>query len=129
MTETTTQSSLTVGMVTFDCERPRTLARFWQAALQAEPVLETDDFVILGGRPAIGFQRVERPTQGKNRIHLDLSGGDRTHEVARLVELGAQVVRNHDVDGFCWTVMRDPLGNEFCVGDPQQPNDHPASSA
>lgn len=129
MTATTTPSSLTVGMVTFDCQRPRTLAAFWRAALGAEPVLQTDDFVILGGRPALAFQRVEQPTQGKNRLHLDLSGGERTHEVARLVELGAKVVRNHDVDGFRWTVMSDPLGNEFCVGDPHQAHDHPSSAS
>ena len=34
-------------------------------------------------------------------------------EVARLVELGADVVRTHDVEGFGWTVMGDPAGNEL----------------
>lgn len=80
MTGTTTHSSLTVGMVTFDCEHPRALVEFWQRALRAEPELETHDFVILGGRPSLGFQRVEQPTLGMDRVHLDLSGGDRTHE-------------------------------------------------
>ena len=32
-------------------------------------------------------------------------------------QAGAEVVRNHDVDGFSWTVLRDPAGNEFCVAD------------
>ena len=40
---------------------------------------------------------------------------------------GATVVRNHDHEGFCWTVLRDPAGNEFCVSDPHQPNEHPDS--
>lgn len=111
---------LGVDMVTFDCEDPRELADFWRRALHTEVGMDSDDFVILRGKPAVAFQRVEEPTPGKNRVHLDLSGAERTGEVSRLVELGASVVRNHDMDGFCWTVMRDPAGNEFCVSDPHQ---------
>jgi hypothetical protein len=123
----TGQSRLGVDMVTFDCEDPRTLADFWRQALHTEVGMESDDFVILRGRPAVAFQRVEQPTPGKNRVHLDLSGAERTREVARLVELGAGVVRNHDHEGFRWTVMHDPAGNEFCVADPHQSNEHPDS--
>ena len=109
---------LAVSMVTIDCENPRELAEFWTQALQTEITVDWDDFLVLGGEPALGLQRVDDPTPGKNRLHLDLSGGVRAQEVARLVELGADVVRTHDVDGFGWTVMVDPAGNEFCVGDP-----------
>lgn len=109
---------LAVSMVTIDCENPRELAEFWTQALRTEITLDWDDFLVLGGEPALGLQRVDDPTPGKNRLHLDLSGGVRAQEVARLVELGADVVRTHDVDGFGWTVMVDPAGNEFCVGDP-----------
>lgn len=123
------RSRLAVDMVTFDCEDPKELSEFWRQALGTEVGMDSHDFVILRGRPAVAFQRVEKPTGGKNRVHLDLSGADRTREVARLVELGAAVVRNHDHDGFCWTVMRDPAGNEFCVSDPHQPNDHPDSGS
>ena len=118
--ESTRASRLAVDMVTVDCEEPKELAEFWRQALQTEVGMDSDDFVILRGRPAVAFQRVERPTGGKNRIHLDLSGTERTHEVARLVELGASVVRTHEHDGFSWTVLRDPDGNEFCVSDPHQ---------
>ena len=110
-------TALAVTMVTVDCENPQELAGFWQQALGAEPAHESDDFVVLAGHPRLAFQRVEQPSAGKNRLHLDLSGTDRTTEVARLVELGAEVVRNHDVEGFSWTVLRDPAGNEFCVAD------------
>jgi hypothetical protein len=110
-------TALTVTMVTVDCEDPHELAGFWQRAMGAETAHESEDFVVLTGEPRLAFQRVEQPSAGKNRLHLDLAGTDRTTEVARLVELGAEVVRNHDVDGFAWTVMRDPAGNEFCVAD------------
>lgn len=123
------RSSLAVRMVTIDCENPRTLAEFWSQALQAQVVNDSPDFVIVGSHPAVALQRVEKPTPGKNRIHLDLAGGERTHEVARLVELGAAVVRNFDVDGFSWTIMKDPVGNEFCVSDPHEDNEHPKSSS
>lgn len=109
---------LGVGMITVDCDDPGALSAFWRAALGLRSTMETPDFVILGGHPALAFQRVEAPTPGKNRLHLDLAGGERAAEVARLVELGAVVVRHHDVDGFCWTVLTDPAGNEFCVSDP-----------
>lgn len=118
MSDDSRQSSLSVDMVTVDCEEPQELADFWRQALQAEVGTDSPDFVILRGRPAVAFQRVEQPTPGKNRLHLDLSGGERTQEVARLVELGASVVRTHEHDGFSWTVLRDPAGNEFCVSDP-----------
>jgi len=36
-------------------------------------------------------------------------------EVARLVALGATVRADHCLGDFCWTVMADPEGNEFCV--------------
>ena len=44
---------------------------------------------------------------------------DREAEVARLAALGA--VRRNDMvmdDGWTWTVMVDPDGNELCVTDP-----------
>jgi predicted enzyme related to lactoylglutathione lyase len=39
-------------------------------------------------------------------------------ELARLLALGAEVVTPEpiDEDGFCWVVLADPEGNEFCVG-------------
>lgn len=116
-TEGHRRTALTVTMVTVDCENPQELAAFWQRAMGAETAHESDDFVVLTGEPRLAFQRVEQPSAGKNRLHLDLAGTERTTEVARLVELGAEVVRNHDVEGFAWTVMRDPAGNEFCVAD------------
>lgn len=114
---------LAVTMVTIDCEDPKALAEFWTRALQTKVVADLEGYLVLGGTPALALQQVENPTPGKNRLHLDLSGGVRTEEVARLVELGAEVVRNHDVEGFAWTVLQDPAGNEFCVSDPHGEDD------
>lgn len=111
---------LSVGMVVIDCEDPQELAEFWREALQTRVAYDSGDLVVLQGRPRLGFQRVEDPAPGKNGLHLEFFEAERTSAVTRLVELGADVVRNHDVDGFCWTVMSDPAGMQFCVSDPDE---------
>lgn len=63
------------------------------------------------------FQRVPEPKTVKNRVHLDLHAGPagRETEAARLVELGASVLRTVEEQGGSWMVLTDPEGNEFCV--------------
>ncbi|MFD4030154.1 VOC family protein [Streptomyces sp. NPDC058637] len=63
------------------------------------------------------FQRVPEPKTVKNRLHVDVHAapGQRDTEVARLVGLGAGVVRSVDGPGGSWHVLLDPEGNEFCV--------------
>lgn len=63
----------------------------------------------------LGLQRVPEPRVGKNRVHVDWVADDREAEVARLVALGASVIAAHSVPGLSWTVLADPVGNEFCV--------------
>ncbi|HEY7042141.1 MAG TPA: VOC family protein [Nocardioidaceae bacterium] len=48
---------------------------------------------------------------GGSRVHLDLGTDDIEAEVCRLVELGADRVR----DDRGWVVLRDPAGMLFCV--------------
>ena len=55
------------------------------------------------------LQRVGSPVAG---THLDFACDDVDTEVARLVALGARVVRRVPGD---WTTLRDPAGREFCV--------------
>ncbi|WP_305783586.1 VOC family protein [Symbioplanes lichenis] len=86
-----------------------------------------------GVRPPLWFQRVPEGKAGKNRLHIDFypTGRDDTLPVARraeivdarvaeLVALGAGVVSRHRQDPpespDYHVVMRDPEGNEFCVG-------------
>ncbi|MBK1786714.1 VOC family protein [Prauserella cavernicola] len=114
--------TIRLGMVTIDCARPRELAEFWRQALDIEIAGDYGDFVMLASAEEAGvrlaLQRVPEPREGKNRVHLDLETGDRDVEVARLTELGATPLSEHAMDGFGWTVLADPEGNEFCVGSP-----------
>jgi len=115
---------LNVDGITIDCVEPRALAGFWTEALGLEIVLDADgEFVELRSRahperPYLGLQKVPEERAGKNRVHLDLATEDCAGEVERLVALGATKGEEHDAPGLSWTVLRDPEGNEFCVGPP-----------
>jgi Glyoxalase-like domain len=112
--------SLRVEIVTFDCGDPAALASFWAEATAGSIVAEFPGFILLDasdvGIPHLGFQLVPEEKRSKNRVHVDFRTEDRSGEVARLVEIGATVVDEHELPGFAWTVLRDPEGNEFCVG-------------
>lgn len=86
-----------------------------------------------GLRPPIWFQQVPEAKAGKNRLHLDLypTGRDKTlpmeqrieiveAKVAELIGLGASAEHrtrdDNPKDPIYFVVMRDPEGNEFCVG-------------
>lgn len=118
--------------IVIDAFHPASLARFWAGALQGYAIRtyddaeiarlanlgftpETDPTVMVDGPgPTLCFQKaVDRPT-GRNRWHVDLAGGPREAEVARLVALGASIRDDH----AGWTTLLDPEGNPFCVLDP-----------
>ena len=63
----------------------------------------------------MAFQKVDDPTPGKNRIHVDLMADDLDAEVDRLVEAGAGLVERRGDESFRWVTLTDPDGNEFCV--------------
>lgn len=115
--------SLSVGMITVDCVEPKRLAQWWADATGGTVVdLPGGEFVMVTREksPALGFQRVDTPTPGKNRVHLDLVASDLESEVQRLIGLGATETARHDVGGgFRWVVLTDPDGNAFCVAAPQ----------
>jgi catechol 2,3-dioxygenase-like lactoylglutathione lyase family enzyme len=115
---------LEIGSVAIDCADPGRLAEFWSAAL-GTPVQGTfGDFVILQrpdrGGPFVILQRVPEPRTGKNRLHVDLTGEPRAEAVPRLTALGATVIGEHEVPGLAWTILADPEGNQFCVGEHQE---------
>jgi predicted enzyme related to lactoylglutathione lyase len=114
---------LNVIMVTIDCEDPQRLGEFWSAALGVAVDAVHGDYVYLAkpadGGPVVSLQRVPEPRVGKNRVHLDLTGPRET-ELPRLVALGARVVEEHEAPGTAWTVLEDPEGNVFCVGEDKQ---------
>lgn len=65
--------------------------------------------------PALGFQRDDNPTPGKNRIHIDFHTSNRAATVQGLVADGATLVAEHQMGDESWTVLADPDGNQFCV--------------
>ncbi len=121
--------------VTVDCHDPAGLAAFWNEALGWGGVV-----VSAGGGgavcgPAEGgvyleFIRVPEAKTVKNRMHLGCTVGSIDafdDEYARLVELGAELAWREefgpDIEPHYrnW-VLRDPEGNEFCLGGGEWPD-------
>jgi predicted enzyme related to lactoylglutathione lyase len=111
-------ANLTVEMVTFDCNEPDRLADWWSTVLDGTVVpLVPGEFLMVASAagPRLGFQRVDYPTPGKARIHLDFETADVEAEISRLVELGAAETGRHSFGDYGWVVLEDPDGNVFCV--------------
>ena len=106
---------------TIDCRDAAALAAFWSAALgRAVDADPTPEFAGIGMGDAgaafrLAFIQVPEPKQGKNRVHVDFASADREADVARLVALGASRMGDFDEDGYRWTTLADPEGNEFDV--------------
>jgi catechol 2,3-dioxygenase-like lactoylglutathione lyase family enzyme len=113
--------SITLAHITFDSARPQVLAQFWSDVV-GRPVDDgaSEFFASIDDgtteRPSWFFVRVPEAKATKNRVHVDLAADDREAEVVRLLALGAARLSDHDEWGAVWTVMADPEGNEFCVG-------------
>jgi glyoxalase superfamily protein len=110
---------LSLGMVTVDTQDARELAQWWADQTGAEVSDDYDGWFVMlkgGGLPVVlAFQKVEDPTPGKNRMHLDLTAGDVQAEVDRLVAAGASFVEYRGDESFRWATMSDPHGNLFDV--------------
>ncbi len=104
----------TLASITFDCVDALAAARFWSAVLQRPlPDDATSDYVQLAGDPAWSFVAVPEAKAAKNRVHVDLDVDDLPGAVERLVLLGATRLGDFDEQGFRWTTLADPEGNEF----------------
>lgn len=112
--------TISMGMVTADTLDALALGRWW-AEVTGGTVLEENDgwFVVVGigdGQPRLGFQKVDDPTPGKNRLHLDLVvSDDLDAEVSRFVAAGATVVGERSMGDFRWVTLADPDGNQLCL--------------
>jgi predicted enzyme related to lactoylglutathione lyase len=109
--------TLSILTVTVDTTDPVPLARWWADQLGGEVKDPYGGFFVIvsGGPVQMAFQKVDDPTPGKNRIHVDLRTDDLDAEVDRLVEAGAGLVARRGDDSFRWVTLSDPAGNEFCV--------------
>jgi hypothetical protein len=114
--------TLSLEMITVDTTDPQRLADWWARAVDGTvSVVAPGEFVVVtrSDGPRLGFQRVDDPTPGKNRVHVDLTAADLEHEVGRLVALGATETGRHEFGSdFQWVVLADPDGNAFCVAAP-----------
>lgn len=108
-----------VGTVMLDCSDPELLVEFWGRLLGIEVKARYPNFVWMGrlaeGGPSLAFQVVPEKKTVKNRMHLDLAVDDREEVAAQIEELGGSRLADHELDGFRWTIMSDPEGNEFCI--------------
>jgi len=111
--------ALSVENITFDSTDPDRLAEWWARAVDGTVNALAPGFFVTVTRPAgpgLAFQKVDDPTPGKNRVHVDFSSADLEAEVKRLVDLGAaETGRGEAGPEFRWVVFADPDGNAFCV--------------
>ncbi len=93
---------------------------FWGAVLGAEIAQEVAPWFVWfapqhPGGVMVALQTVEDPTEGPRRLHLDTAVDDVAAARDRIVELGGSHHADKEMDGFHWTIMLDPEGNEFCL--------------
>jgi Glyoxalase-like domain len=112
--------AVSIASITFDSADPEPLARWWAERFDATITANMDGFFVIvagGSLPTqLAFQRVEDPTPGKNKLHLDIqTDGDLDAEVARWTEAGAARLGKRNVGDFSWVTLTDPDGNQFCI--------------
>lgn len=106
-----------IAQITLDAVDPIPLATWWAERLGGRVTEENDGWFVIvavGDGPALAFQKVDAPTPGKNRMHLDLVV-DNDDGVSEFVAAGATRVAEHSVGDIGWVILTDPQGNEFCL--------------
>ena len=106
-----------IGSTVVNCVDLETMTEFWSQALGLTPSSREpgDDFRVLRGeRVNMSLQVADAPVSARDQMHLDLYSDDPENQVARLVALGARIVRESREPG-AFVVLLDPEGNEFCV--------------
>jgi len=116
--------------ITFECLDPLSLGRFWAdlTGYTVDPEANGDRVRLTKpddrGVRHLLFVRVDAP-RTDTRIHVDLAAREPGAEIERLVDAGATLVDSRQADGLPawrgtpekrWVVLRDPEGNEFCLG-------------
>ena len=115
--------SVSVACITIDCREPRRVAKFWADALGWRVTHVEDDGAMVEApdrsQPPLEFIVVPEPKTVKNRVHLGLATTELDEQIERFVSLGAEVAWEETFPPewpFRNVVLRDPEGNEFCLG-------------
>ena len=110
--------------IVVDCRDPESLAAFWSAVLGYRELSREDGEIEIGPEegfggpaPTLVFGRVDDPTPGRLRWHIDVNPTDRDQdaELERLLALGARPADVGQTGEESWHVLADPEGNEFCL--------------
>jgi predicted enzyme related to lactoylglutathione lyase len=111
--------AIRIGAVTIDTNHLERAAEFWQQVTGYDVTSSDESGTVLGQPggpgPDLYLQVVPEPSQGKNRLHLDLVADDYDSEVARIRTLGGTEVRSFHEGGSRWTILADTDGNQFCI--------------
>ncbi len=114
-----TDTRATVSAIMIDCRDPDALFAFWSAITGVDIAQRYPGYIFTtpldDGTIRLAFQQVAEDKSVKNRLHLDLSHENPEEFIAAVQQLGGWRVQDHEIDGFGWTVLQDPEGNEFCV--------------
>ena len=106
--------STTWSCLCLDVNGPE-LGEFWAKALRVTHQRggDPDDPGALFGPDGLLMELnpVPEPKVTKNRVHLDLH----VPSIEEVTDLGATVVLPAEKSGFRWTVLEDPVGNDFCA--------------
>ncbi len=118
-----------ITCVTIDCHDPERVATFWNEALSYGGVAIGDDGAAAVCGPPTGgvyleFVRVPDDKVAKNRLHFGCRAGslvDLDVELDRLLALGATLAWEEEFPPeiaceYRNVILRDPEGNEFCLG-------------
>lgn len=102
--------------IVVDCPNPEALARFWQALIGGDVIVEEPDWVVLDGDEDGFYFRFQRGRRnaGAGRIRFDVEVDDLDVAVDEAEQLGARKVGAvvEDEDGSL-QLMVDPGDNEF----------------
>ena len=126
---------MNITCVTIDCRSPEVVAAFWSEALGwGGAVVSADGGGAICAPGEAGmyleFVRVPEDKTIKNRVHLGCSTGgidEVDAEIERLEGLGATIAWEEQFPTgvaarYRNVVLRDPEGNEFCLGAGRSPS-------
>jgi hypothetical protein len=112
-----------IAAIVVDCADPGPLAAFWSAATGWNVVESEPDYAALRDPrepergPFLEFSRVADRAAEPSPVSLGFESywaHQHDADVARLLDLGARMVRRHD-GAVSYSILADPEGNEFRV--------------